>query len=130
MARRRGLQADPCHAREYRCSAEISGAAELKYCVLLRHNIGAAQAVEYSLTEAEQNLARIETQLAAMQENIDAEHQPEQEPEPVGAGRVLSVEDVRSHQPAMGIRAHTDRAPSEVSPPGSPSTFTPPSPRL
>lgn len=83
-----------------------------------------------ALTEAEQNLARIETQLAAMQENIDAEHQPEQEPEPVGAGRVLSVEDVRSHQPAMGIRAHTDRAPSEVSPPGSPSTFTPPSPRL
>ncbi len=83
-----------------------------------------------ALTVAEQDLARIETQLAAMQEDIDAEHQPGPEPEPVDAGRVLSVEDVRSHQPAMGVKASTDRAPSEMASPGSSSGFIPPSPRL
>ncbi|MGN6035885.1 helicase-related protein [Brevibacterium casei] len=60
-----------------------------------------------ALTEAEHDLKRIETQLAAMQEDLD---QPEEDT-PAPASPALTVESVRAHRPALGVRNDPDRDP-------------------
>lgn len=62
-----------------------------------------------ALTDAEKDLARIETQLAAMQEDIDQAAQPEPAPETEPHG--LNVETVRAHRPALGVRPDPERTP-------------------
>ncbi|OYO08831.1 helicase [Enemella evansiae] len=62
-----------------------------------------------ALAEAESDLARIETQLAAMQDDIS--HEPEPEPAHEQDGG-LSVEAVRNHRAALGVRSNPDRAPA------------------
>lgn len=71
-----------------------------------------------TLAQAEKDLARVETQLAAMQEEIDqpaAESSPEPvtepSPQPVGT---LTVEAVRAHRPALGVRPDPLRAPAST----------------
>lgn len=59
-----------------------------------------------ALADAEKDLARIETQLAAMQEDIDHAAQPEPAP-----GNGLNVETVRAHRPALGVRPNPERTP-------------------
>ncbi|GAA1049872.1 MULTISPECIES: SNF2-related protein [Micrococcales] len=68
-----------------------------------------------ALTEAEEDLTRVEAQLAAMQDNG--------EPEPTATERAsLTVEVVNAHRPALGIRSHPDRHPAAFEPktPGAP----------
>jgi hypothetical protein len=62
-----------------------------------------------ALADAEKDLARIETQLAAMQEDIDhaAASETATEREPSG----LNVEAVRAHRPALGVRPNPERTP-------------------
>ena len=62
-----------------------------------------------TLVDAEEDLARIETQLAAMQADIDQAEQPEPAPEAEPSG--LNVETVRAHRPALGVRPDPDRTP-------------------
>ena len=62
-----------------------------------------------ALADAEKDLARIETQLAAMQEDIDHAAQPEPAPENPPSG--LNVETVRAHRPALGVRPNPERTP-------------------
>lgn len=62
-----------------------------------------------ALADAEKDLARIETQLAAMQEDIDQAAQPEPAPETEPHG--LNVETVRAHRPALGVRPDPERTP-------------------
>ncbi len=69
-----------------------------------------------ALADAEEDLARIETQLAAMQDDIDSQPSPTPEPEREPA---LTVEAVRAHRPALGVRPDPDRTPE---PSGSAST--------
>ncbi|BEH01862.1 lactate dehydrogenase [Brooklawnia propionicigenes] len=64
-----------------------------------------------ALADAEEDLARIETQLAAMQEDIDHESRPEPAPEPEREP-ALTVEAVRAHRPALGIRPDPQRSPA------------------
>lgn len=62
-----------------------------------------------ALAEAEEDLARVETQLAAMQDDASPA------PEPVTSGRAaLTVDAVKAHQPSMGIRPDPDRAPAPM----------------
>lgn len=63
-----------------------------------------------SLADAENDLTRIETQLAAMQEDIDHAAPPEPTPQSPPSG--LTVEMVRAHRAAFGVRANPTRAPS------------------
>ncbi|MFT3859977.1 helicase [Micropruina sp.] len=63
-----------------------------------------------ALADAEKDLARIETQLAAMQADIDHEAQPEPAPEQLPSG--LSIETVRAYRPALGVRADPARTPA------------------
>src|SRR5699024_11206105 len=63
-----------------------------------------------ALVEAENELTRIETQLAAMQEDID--HAAPPEPTPQGPPSGLTVETVRAHRAAFGVRADPARTPS------------------
>lgn len=65
-----------------------------------------------ALTDAERDLARIETQLAAMHDDIDHEPRPEPSAE---SKRTLSVETVRAHRPALGVRADPNRNPTQAS---------------
>lgn len=62
-----------------------------------------------ALADAEKDLARIETQLAAMQDDIDHANNepPAEEPAPA-----LTVEAVRAHRPALGVRADPMRDPA------------------
>jgi N12 class adenine-specific DNA methylase len=62
-----------------------------------------------ALADAEKDLARIETQLAAMQEDIDHAAQPE--PAPGNPPNGLNVETVRAHRPALGVRPNPERTP-------------------
>ncbi|MGO0577804.1 hypothetical protein [Ornithinimicrobium panacihumi] len=62
-----------------------------------------------ALADAEEDLARIETQLAAMHADIDHAAQPEPAPEHSSKG--LSVETVRAHRPALGVRPNPERSP-------------------
>ncbi len=62
-----------------------------------------------ALADAEKDLARIETQLAAMQDDIDQTTSPEAAPETEPSG--LSVEAVRAHRPALGVRPDPERTP-------------------
>lgn len=64
-----------------------------------------------ALADAEKDLARIETQLAAMQDDIDHDSRPESEPEP-GREPALTVEAVRAHRPALGVRPDPQRSPA------------------
>lgn len=67
-----------------------------------------------ALADAEKDLARIETQLAAMQEDID---QTEPDASPPVAQRpetALTVETIRAHRPALGVRANPTRTPSST----------------
>ncbi|HWV50881.1 MAG TPA: helicase-related protein, partial [Microbacterium sp.] len=59
-----------------------------------------------ALTDAEEDLARVETRLAAMQEDSHSA------PEPGRPG--LTVEAVQAHRPAMGVRPGSDRTPAPV----------------
>lgn len=59
-----------------------------------------------ALTAAEEDLARVETRLAAMQENS--------EPAPEPGGPPLTVETVQAHRPAMGVRPGPDRSPAPI----------------
>lgn len=62
-----------------------------------------------ALADAERDLTRIETQLAAMQEEVDQAGQPEPAPETPPSG--LNVEAVRAHRPALGVRPNPERTP-------------------
>ena len=62
-----------------------------------------------ALADAEKDLARIETQLAAMQEDIDHAAASETAPEREPSG--LNVETVRAHRPALGVRPDPERTP-------------------
>ncbi len=63
-----------------------------------------------ALADAEKDLARIETQLAAMQEDIDQAQQSEPTPDNEPAG--LNVETVRAHRPSLGVRPDPHRVPA------------------
>lgn len=65
-----------------------------------------------ALADAENDLNRIETQLAAMQEDIDQAAPPETEPQSPPSG--LTVETVRAHQAALGVRADPARTLSTI----------------
>lgn len=83
-----------------------------------------------ALTKAEADLARVETQLAALQEDNDPQT-PEVEPAPTGAtqtGAELSVEAVRAHRPALGVRADPGRQPADTSTPRPDTPSTRPGP--
>lgn len=95
------------HAREDLTAAEQAIAdAEQRIGQPFRH--------ASALAQAEEDLARVETQLAAMQEDID---QPSQSPPPAGdpvaaPSEALSVEAVRAHRPALGVRPDPARTPT------------------
>ncbi|WP_218871389.1 helicase-related protein [Microlunatus parietis] len=63
-----------------------------------------------TLAQAEEDFARVETQLAAMHEDID---QPSAaEPTSPQPGEALTVEAVRAHRPALGVRPDPRRTPA------------------
>ena len=61
------------------------------------------------------DLARIESQLAAMQADVDHESRPEPAPEPEREP-ALTVEAVRAHRPTLGVRPDPDRTPAPAAP--------------
>lgn len=62
-----------------------------------------------ALAEAEEDLARVETQIAAMQDDASPA------PDPAARERAaLTVDAVKAHQPAMGIRPDPDRVPAPM----------------
>ena len=63
-----------------------------------------------ALADAESDLTRIETQLAAMQEDIDHAAPPEPTPQSPPSG--LTVDTVRAHRATLGVRADPARRPS------------------
>ncbi|ALG86476.1 helicase [Gordonia phthalatica] len=63
-----------------------------------------------ALADAEKDLARIETQLAAMREDIDQAQQSE--PAPDNEPAWLNVETVRAHRPSLGVRPDPHRVPT------------------
>ncbi|MGO2193945.1 MAG: helicase-related protein [Brachybacterium sp.] len=71
-----------------------------------------------ALAHAEADLARVETQLAAMHEDIDQPSSPPPdrpavaEPAPPSSERRLTVEAVRAHRPALGVRRDPARIPT------------------
>ena len=83
----------------------LAALAALLVTVVVRTDHRRTQA----LADAEKDLARIETQLAAMQEDIDHAAQPEPAPENPPSG--LNVETVRAHRPALGVRPNPERTP-------------------
>lgn len=74
-----------------------------------------------ALAEAEQNLAQVEKKLAATRKK-DPEQQPTRQQTGPERGRSLTVEAVRSHQPALGVKADPSRSPDPV--PEAPRTST------
>ncbi|WP_242087846.1 hypothetical protein [Microbacterium lacticum] len=67
-----------------------------------------------ALTAAEEDLTRVEAQLAAMQDKA--------EPEPTATERAsLTVEVVNAHRPTLGIRSHPDRHPAAFEPKAQPA---------
>ncbi|MEL5990278.1 helicase [Microbacterium phosphatis] len=64
-----------------------------------------------ALAEAESDLVRIETQLAAMQEDINQDAQPDPPPDHRPTSD-LTVETVRAHRAALGVRADPHRNPT------------------
>ncbi|MBM9432830.1 hypothetical protein [Flaviflexus equikiangi] len=67
-----------------------------------------------ALADAEKDLARIETQLAAMQEDIDQTEPDAPPPTEQRPETVLTVETIRTHRPALGVRADPTRTPSST----------------
>lgn len=70
-----------------------------------------------ALTDAEGELSRVETRLAAMQEDVDGGAQASQPPEAAPNEPALTVETVRAHRPALGVRADPHRTVTEASAP-------------
>ena len=100
-----GIPALLDHARADLASAE-EAAAEAQ------QRIGQPFRHAEALTVAEEDLARVETRLAAMQEDIDnapAVPPPADTPQP---GDTLTVDAVRAHRPALGIRPDSQRVPA------------------
>lgn len=75
-----------------------------------------------ALTQAETDLEKVETQLATMRDDVTH----------AGAETGLTVETVREHRPALGVRADAHRAPTSLAEPTGPRDHRPdpPSPRL
>lgn len=63
-----------------------------------------------ALADTEKDLARIESQLAAMQEDIDQAQQSEPAPDNEPPG--LNVETVRAHRPSLGVLPDPHRVPT------------------
>ncbi|MDN6401281.1 MAG: helicase, partial [Brachybacterium sp.] len=66
-----------------------------------------------ALAEAEQNLAQVEKKLAATRKN-NPEQQPGQPQTGQDRGRELTVEAVRAHRPALGVKADPSRTPDPI----------------
>ena len=67
-----------------------------------------------ALADAEKDLARIETQLAAMQDDIDQTEPDAPPPAEQPPGTDLTVKTIRAHRPALGVRADPTRTPSST----------------
>ena len=77
------------------------------------HRIGQPFRHATALTQAEDDLARVETQLAAMQRDIDQPSEASPAAElATTPGETLTVDAVRAHRPALGVRPDPARTPT------------------
>ncbi|WP_137802576.1 helicase-related protein [Kocuria sp. 2SI] len=74
-----------------------------------------------ALTEAEQKLGQVEKKLAASRKKDNPDRTPPTD-QPAGGQRELTVETVRAHRPALGVRADASRTPPPAPEPRRAST--------
>ena len=100
-----GIPALLDHARDDLAEAEQAAAdADQRIGQPFRHAT--------ALAHSEEDLARVETQLAAMQEETDQPLEPQPAPEAGPSSSpadALTVEEVKAHRPALGVRADRSR---------------------